>query len=291
MGLTGAVADYAVGGLHNCALVGPSGAQSVQCWGYNFYGQVGNNSYLNRNAATAVSGLGAVTSLALGTFHSCALMASSEVWCWGDNRASAVGDGTTTNRLVPTAVQDARASLTVRSNLTGVRRLWCQTASACLAQLADNSLVAWGAVGLASGERAGYANPRGTVTGTIDDVATGSDDGSATVPYNCMVVGGVVSCGLDNTYGALGNGRYAEDVPLTYLTQIAPAAGPTTLRAVATRPYAKVMPLGNRSAVCALGTDGTVDCWGYAGTGFLNVTGLDHLVRTPGAPMLATFYP
>ena len=35
-------------------------------------------------------------------------------------------------------------------------------------------------------------------------------------------------------------------------------------------------------------------CWSqaaHAGTGFLNVTGLDHLVRTPGTPMLATFYP
>jgi alpha-tubulin suppressor-like RCC1 family protein len=291
LGLTGAVADYSLGGLHTCALVGTVASRSVQCWGYNFYGAVGNNSYLDRNEATTVGGLATASSLSLGIYHSCALMASGEVTCWGDNRSNAVGDGTTTNSLVPVFVQDARASLTVRSNLTGVRRLWCEAAAACVAQLTDNSLVAWGLVGLASGERAGYANPRGTVTGTIEDVATASDVRTGTIPYNCMVVAGVVSCGLDNTYGALGNGSYAESVPLTYLTSIVPAAGPTTLRAVATRTYTQVVPLGAGSNVCALGTDGTVDCWGAVGTGFLNVTGLDHLVRTPSAPVLASFYP
>ena len=101
-GLTEVVKTIATGGGHSCALLQTGG---VQCWGRNVNGQVGNGANVNQSTAVAVTGLaGAVTALAMGANHTCALLQSSAIQCWGDNTNGQLGDQTTVSRNVPTAV-------------------------------------------------------------------------------------------------------------------------------------------------------------------------------------------
>jgi alpha-tubulin suppressor-like RCC1 family protein len=103
-GLSSGVAAIAAGHGYACAL---TTAGAVQCWGYNFYGQLGNNSVTNSNVPVAVSGLASgVVALTAGSDHACALTTGGAVLCWGNNSNGQTG-GTT---LVPTALVPAAAA-------------------------------------------------------------------------------------------------------------------------------------------------------------------------------------
>jgi len=78
---------------------------TVQCWGYNGDGQLGDGtSGVNRLTPVPVVGLAKAAKLALGWQHSCALLEDNTARCWGDNTHGAIGDGTTTQRLTPAVV-------------------------------------------------------------------------------------------------------------------------------------------------------------------------------------------
>jgi alpha-tubulin suppressor-like RCC1 family protein len=79
----------ALGGQHGCAL---SEAGFVACWGNNARGQLGIDSTNNAAIATRVFELPAVTKLALGARHSCAIAGTDAILhCWGDNAYSQLG--------------------------------------------------------------------------------------------------------------------------------------------------------------------------------------------------------
>jgi len=87
---------------HVCGVM--SAAGDVLCVGDNKFGDLGDGS--NKPASTPVAVMGefwAVTALAAGDFHTCA-MAAGGVWCWGQNSEGQLGDGTRTDSLKPTRV-------------------------------------------------------------------------------------------------------------------------------------------------------------------------------------------
>jgi alpha-tubulin suppressor-like RCC1 family protein len=97
-GLARGIAAIAAGGeAHGCAL---TTGGSVECWGYNGYGQVGDGTTTDRHAPVAVSGLATgVRAIAAGGFgHSCAITSARKVVCWGRNTSGQVGDGSTDER-------------------------------------------------------------------------------------------------------------------------------------------------------------------------------------------------
>jgi alpha-tubulin suppressor-like RCC1 family protein len=84
-GLLGPVRSLAAGGAHTCAVVEPDGV--VQCWGSNAWRQIGGGS-LEYWVPVTVAGLTQVTSLSLGSHHSC-IVSGGRVRCFGvqwDNR-------------------------------------------------------------------------------------------------------------------------------------------------------------------------------------------------------------
>ncbi|MBI3073457.1 MAG: hypothetical protein HYY84_15200 [Deltaproteobacteria bacterium] len=80
VGLASGVAKIALGGSHACAVLENG---SLRCWGYNNWGQVGDNtSGTPRWSPVSVSTLSGVTDVVVGNATSCAVAAGA-VQCWG----------------------------------------------------------------------------------------------------------------------------------------------------------------------------------------------------------------
>ena len=97
------VAELVTGLFHTCAR---SQNGKVRCWGDNAYGQLGypGRANVGINETPAAPGIGDVDvggdviQLAAGAFHTCALLAGSQlVKCWGANHSGQLGYGTTDN--------------------------------------------------------------------------------------------------------------------------------------------------------------------------------------------------
>ena len=98
-GLTNAAAVS--GGLyHTCALLRDG---TVQCWGENESGQLGNTLAFSSVPVTVASISNAVA-ISTGAFHSCAILSDGTTRCWGLNDNGQLGNGTTTNSSSPVQV-------------------------------------------------------------------------------------------------------------------------------------------------------------------------------------------
>jgi alpha-tubulin suppressor-like RCC1 family protein len=211
------VVAVAGGYLHSLAVCSDG---TVVAWGYNLYGQLGNNSTTNSSAPVAVStdsgvsalyGKTAVT-LAAGTFHSVALCSDGTIATWGYNGSGQLGDNTTTQRLVPVAVSTA----------SGTSALFGRSVTAIasgdlhnLALCADGGVVAWGynSYGQLGNNNTGqFSAPVAVNTSsgvsalsgkTVVAIAVG---GANDCTSRAMCSDGTVVIWGDNTFGSLGNG-------------------------------------------------------------------------------------
>jgi alpha-tubulin suppressor-like RCC1 family protein len=91
----------AAGAAHTCALTSDGAAY---CWGDNFYGQLGDNSTIDRDAPVPVAGGLTFINIDAGATHTCAITSGGNAYCWGNNSRGQLGDGTTTGSHVPVAV-------------------------------------------------------------------------------------------------------------------------------------------------------------------------------------------
>jgi hypothetical protein len=95
------VTAISAGAYHSCAVADGK----AYCWGYNPYGQLGNDTTSNSTVPVRVDTSGplaarTVTAITTGFWHSC-VVAEGRISCWGDNRAGQLGNNTTTNSSVP----------------------------------------------------------------------------------------------------------------------------------------------------------------------------------------------
>ena len=95
------------GYAHSCALMA-NGA--VECWGYNFNGQLGDHSTTDSLTPVPIpdidgsSPASTALSVAAGGNSTCAMMGDGTLKCWGNNTTGKLGDGTTTSSAVPVLV-------------------------------------------------------------------------------------------------------------------------------------------------------------------------------------------
>jgi len=102
LGLPGPVASMSAGGIQTCVL---TSSGEALCWGGNLNGQVGDGSFVDRLAPTAVVGLDAgVRAISAGWKHTCAILADEAIACWGQNSQGQLGDGSLTDSGVPIEV-------------------------------------------------------------------------------------------------------------------------------------------------------------------------------------------
>jgi alpha-tubulin suppressor-like RCC1 family protein len=69
-----------IGHNHACALLEDG---TVQCWGENIYGQVGDGTTTERLVPTPVAELSNIVEVSAGFWHTCARMESGKIFCWG----------------------------------------------------------------------------------------------------------------------------------------------------------------------------------------------------------------
>jgi alpha-tubulin suppressor-like RCC1 family protein len=193
------------GFLNTCALI--SGG-SIDCWGYNFDGQVGNGTvnhvrpYANPSPAR-VSGITQALLVSAGAFHTCALIAGGTVKCWGYIAAGEFGPIPLLNSALPRQVSGIKNAITISTG--GFHTC---------ALLAGGSVKCWGENSfgqLGDGRLHDSAKPV-TVIGIKHAVSISSG-----VLHTCaLIAGGSVKCWGGNDEGELGTGTLtASSLPLS----------------------------------------------------------------------------
>jgi alpha-tubulin suppressor-like RCC1 family protein len=249
--LENAVMISANNSFTTCAL---SKSGGVKCWGFNYFGQLGDGTTINRTTPVDVVGLASdVTSISVNYSHSCVLTSSGGVKCWGDNSYGQLGDGTTTNSTSPVNVVGLKSGVAAIS--TGYRYT--------CALIESGGMKCWGSNG--SGQLGdGTTNNRTTPVDVIG-LTSGVAAISAGSFSNCALTSsGGVKCWGNNDFGQLGDG--------TTISRLIPVNVIDLAKGVA------AISAGYRHT-CALTSFGGVKCWGSNGFGELgNVTEADSTI-------------
>ncbi|MBS1961628.1 MAG: hypothetical protein JST04_05400 [Bdellovibrionales bacterium] len=231
--------DLVAGDAHVCALLSSG---TVVCWGQNTFGQIGDASNTNRNSATAVSGISAVSSLSAGANHNCALSGGS-VYCWGQGASGQLGNNAVAASNVPVAA----------GSLGGTATLVAAGGNNTCAYVNSSNIKCWGAGAngqLGYGTMVPTLNAPGTaVTGTFSGLTALGVGGLGTI---CAIAAGQLKCWGANSYGQIGNGTVADQ------------ASPVVI-SVAPTPIGLAMGMSHTCVV----SSGGYSCWGDGSAGQL----------------------
>ena len=232
---------------HKCALLEGG---SVKCWGRNDAGQLGIGSYADAAEPMPVldsdgTPLKGAKAIAVGLYHTCAVLEDASVRCWGWNGHGQLGgsDQQFSSRAVKVKLDGSG------SDLVGVDQIALGYGHSC-ALLQDKGVMCWGSnevgqLGQAEGENS-------VLSGYPVAVALGDAFEATSIAagygHSCAAdSSGRVRCWGWNVYGQLGNA----------------AAGRTSAAPVEVEGLsgAKALALGEAHS-CALIEGGGAKCWG-----------------------------
>ncbi|MFI5041839.1 MAG: RCC1 domain-containing protein, partial [Acidimicrobiales bacterium] len=229
------VTAIAAGSAHTCGLMSDG---TVECWGLNGSGQLGNGTTTNSTTPVAVAGLSGAKAIGAAGATACAVLSNGTVKCWGDNTSGQLGNGTTTSSSTPVTVLVGSGN----QALPSVSAIAVGGDHTCATRLSPSSTYCWGA-------NTSGAFGNGTTTDQLRafPVGTGLALGAGT-GYTCeRHPNPVVTCSGLNDQGQLGNGTTSDAL------QWVNVSGLTGVTEIA---------VGTAHA-CALVAGGTgLECWG-----------------------------
>jgi alpha-tubulin suppressor-like RCC1 family protein len=224
-----AAVDTGSGGT-TCALMSN---RSVNCWGDNSDGQLGNVLLGPGSRAllpVPVTGIADAVGVSVGVGHACATLGSGHVRCWGNNSNGQLGNGSTFDSHVPVEVP----------GLTGVLQVAAGQRRTC-ARLADATVRCWGEAAAPDGADSATPVPVGGLAG-VTDLTAGSW-------HNCALLSDrTVRCWGGNQFGQLGDGTTVDSLVPVPLTGFLPRFVAVT---------------AGDEHTCALDPSGEAWCWGF----------------------------
>ena len=261
--LTGkTVTAISAGGNHTCVIA--SGA--AYCWGYNYYGALGNGSTTNSNIPVAVTSTGVlagktVTAISAGSQYTCAI-ASGAAYCWGANYSGQLGidvakdffgDYVQSVFTSPMAV-DTKGELKSKT-LSSFTLL--QSSGETTSVIADKKIYSWG-----NGVRLPTANSALSSGGLKDRE---------------------ISMASGYTYGSGGNGCALAEASAYCFGSAIPSGSNTptalgTTTAIGEKPISYIASNGTNSCAIAVGS---LYCWGDNSNGQLGI----HSVTNSSVPV------
>ena len=239
----GTVRDVSLGFDHSCALLTDG---TIQCWGRNLDGQLGNGSNIDSSTPVKVSGISNATAISANWHSTCALLATGQVQCWGINWAGNLGNNSQTASSVPVTV----------SGITSATAISTGYSHSC-ARLSSGQLRCWGHN--SQGQLGNNTTTRSLVPVTVSGIstATGVSAGSS---HTCAVLtSGSVRCWGTNLDGELG------------VTGVTRSLTPVTVTGISS---ALTISAG-QAHTCTLLIGGTVQCWGQNSSGQLGIGSRD----------------
>jgi alpha-tubulin suppressor-like RCC1 family protein len=238
IGLLGNVTAVAVGDTSACALL--AGGQ-VQCWGFNAWGLLGDDSIDQSSTPIEVRGLPPIVDLVAGFDHVCGRDDQGAVWCWG--RTGLLGVQAFDNGPLQVPGLD--------NSVTDLTAGYFHT---CAVQ--QGNLICWGLNNfgqLGDGQQTTAQLTPVTgqpLAGDILQLAAG-------MYHTCALTTAGVFCWGGNALGQLGDG--------TAMTRLSPVE----VRGLSARPVALTAGIFH---TCSLTSGGRVECWGLQRGGLLGNT-------------------
>ena len=235
VGITSAV-SVSAGRIHSCAVLAGG---TVQCWGINGFGKLGDGSTTSSSVPVTVSGISTAVSVSAGGDHSCAVLASGGTKCWGWNITGQLGDGTTVDSPIPVSALAVQAA-----NLVSIG-----TAHSCVTT-SFGVLKCWGSNGtgtLGNGTTNSSSSPV-----EVSGMTTGIQVSSGRFHTCALLVSGQPQCWGLGQDGRLGNNGGSSQVPVSVV-------GITDAVSIS----------AGDAHSCAALSSGEVKCWGQNATGKL----------------------
>ena len=210
-------------------------------WGDNTYGQLGNNTTVDKSVPTTVSGGGTTwKQIAPSKRNTFAIKTDGTLWTWGSDIYGALGDNSTVNKSSPVTV-------------SGGGTTWKQIAAGSFALGAaiktDGTLWTWGY------NPTGALGNNSVVNKSSPITVSGGGTTWKQVAAGMEMVAAIKTDGTLWTWGIAYAGQLGDNSTINKSSPITVSGGGTTWSKVACGYY----------MTAAIKTDGTLWAWGYNG--------------------------